>query len=705
MPADDLLTAPVHRRRRRWRLLALLLLIVTIAVVGGGWWALSTNQTGQLISRLFSNRLPGHLEIDHSEFAGLDRLVLTGVRLMPEPGVPAMVTVERITVKGELWKGDLERIALDGVRFDATADHVRFLHRLIKAEVAIPGSGNPSLLHLDFTGSVTVDGKTVIDGAQVGVDATGPVVAVRGTARLADQPIAVEVGTSGVGDERTYRITLLEGRLPLWRLSDWLADLRLLPRLPAVARPWVPEHADAADTTVVADRHWEHFTGEAKARWDLGRGQAELQIDQRFIRLTRLGIRDEGLGALDGAAMIDTDRGTVSVTASTWTPGPRVPIPAVVPTAAILQALPQAQLDATSVAEGWDLALRLSGTGRATLATGPGKPLTIDGGGVALSLLQSFLPGGVNLAAGNATSLHAVVGADGLQDFTATVEQARLLWQGWALGSVDGLVALRLPDTGGIDLRASLPALGSLRWRGDASGGQLRVDLTAAEALVVRLKGPQVLPDLSGAITLDTRLSRQGEILVAGIDQLRLANVGITDVLRTLDTDLTGTVRMAAARVDAHLLGRITRGEFRLPGQWRGLARHSPRFNAQVSVGNGVLLAENILVRATDTAGEPLIDGYSAGLRGRFSLTDLKGTILGVVDHADLGWLNTLVPIEAGSIGGEGAVTFTAEVQRDGVRSVDGFFMPLDAHLKLGGLQASGIKGGVKFRIARPKGE
>ncbi len=126
-----------------------------------------------------------------------------------------------------------------------------------------------------------------------------------------------------------------------------------------------------------------------------------------------------------------------------------------------------------------------------------------------------------------------------------------------------------------------------------------------------------------------------------------------------------------------------------------------------MSYSNGVFLGQNILVRATDEAtGEALIDGYSAGLRGRFSLTDLTGTIIGVVDHADLGWINTLVPVADGVMGGEGAVTFTAQLMRSGISSIDGYFLPLDARLHLGKiLSATGIKGSVKFRIARPGDE
>jgi hypothetical protein len=78
--------------------------------------------------------------------------------------------------------------------------------------------------------------------------------------------------------------------------------------------------------------------------------------------------------------------------------------------------------------------------------------------------------------------------------------------------------------------------------------------------------------------------------------------------------------------------------------------------------------------------------------------------VIGVVDHADLEWLNTFMPIKTGLIQGECAVTFTANVDNKGVRSVDGYLLPLDADVELPGLlTANGIKGSVQFTISRPK--
>ncbi len=701
MPPEILLVQP-PRRRRWWRILLALFLLGALALAGGIWWALSTNQTGRLISHLFGQRLPAYLEIDRSDYTGVEELVLTGVRLRSAPGVVPAVTVQRIVISGELWKGEVDRIRIEGMWLDATTASVRFLHHMIQVEAAMPLSVNPRQIRMTFTGGVRVNGEVAIDDAQVEVVSTGPQIAVKGTAQYGGQPIAVHVDSKGAGDQLSYQIHLLEGRLPIWRSCDWLSSLELMPVLEQGARPWVPEFADLTGTVVIADHDWEHFTGEARARWDSGRGQGGLQIDRRFIRLSKVVIRDDGLGTMDGQAVIDTEGNTVQVSATSWSPGPRLPIPEVVPTTAILAAMPRAQLDARLVDHHWNLALQIAGTGQATLTWPAGGPLRIAAKGVALPLLQPFLPVELTLAAGNANDLNAEVGADGLRQVSATLQQARVLWQGWALGSLDGHVVLRVVPSG-IDLDVTMPVLGKATWRAAPVGGALALEITSAEAVVVRLKGPQALPDLTGALRLDAQVQQRDQVLLADISRLRLDDLGITDVLRKLDSELSGTVRLHGTRLDAHLLGRITSGALRLPGEWRDLARRRPSFNAEITIGNGVLLAEKILVRATDATGQPLIDGYSAGLRGRFSLSELTGTVIGVVDHADLGWINTFIPIADGVFGGEGAVTFTANLVHNGIDSIEGHFLPLDAHLHLGQfLAATGIKGAVKFRLARP---
>ena len=59
-----------------------------------------------------------------------------------------------------------------------------------------------------------------------------------------------------------------------------------------------------------------------------------------------------------------------------------------------------------------------------------------------------------------------------------------------------------------------------------------------------------------------------------------------------------------------------------------------------------------------------------------------------------------MIPIPDGRLLGECAVTFEAEIAPEGVRRVDGFFLPLDADLALGpNIRAKGITGAVKFHL------
>ena len=247
---------------------------------------------------------------------------------------------------------------------------------------------------------------------------------------------------------------------------------------------------------MIADKEWEHYTGVGKARWKGGHAQAALAIDRRQVRLDQLAIADDGLGTMDGGLTASLAERTAEVNAISWKPGPRIPIPAVVPVSAILSVLPQAVLKARDVPGGWDIVVQLNGAGQqGVLAWAPDKPFTIDGTNIPLSLLQSFLPGELTLAAGRAQRLHVVMDERGIAEFIAEIEQTRALWAGWALGTVNGKVAIRpLRSPGsGYDAAVGLGPLGSMRYVGDAKAGVLTVDLPAVESFIVRLKGPSKL--------------------------------------------------------------------------------------------------------------------------------------------------------------------------------------------------------------------
>jgi hypothetical protein len=708
-------TAPKRRRWKRWVVL-FLFLSALCGISGFIYWAMDTNQLGKWLSREFAQRLPAHLHIGKSEFSSLEELILSDVQLMPKSGDTAVVTVDRVIVYGPLWKGKLDTVRIENLRLHATADAVRFLHAVIKKELSIPATGTPSLLHLDFTGGVYVNGEIAITDAEVGVDTTGPMIAVTGKALYGGNRIGLTIATEGNIHEREYRISLEEGVLPIWRSCDWLAELELLPHLPEPARAWVPEFADARGTVINADKNWQKFSGTGIARWTPGTAQGKIYVDGQRIDLQNVILRDKEIGNFNGSVQVDSTKNITRIYTTDWQPGPRVPIPAVIPTKPILQTFPGAEVITTAVADGWMLSCRLfhpDNNSQALLNWGPTWPLTVEGREISLPLLQSFIPNQVSLAAGQAKELNAVINSDGLRDFSATIEGGRFLWSDWALGSFNGKINVNMspqpaphaaPD--GVKVRVDAPGMGKLSFDYQTNQhpprGYVTLGLTHAEALAVRLKGPVAIPDISGAIDARAILQTDNDVLRMEIEQVRLQDVAITDIMRYCTTSISGVMSFYPNRVAAHLVGQLTKGEVRLPGSWHDLSRRQPIYNAQMSFGNAILLLENLLVRATDATGAAKIDGFSAGLRGRFSAKEQTGTLIGTVDHADLVWLNTLMPIDSGLAQGECAVTFTAELDKKGVRSVAGNFLPLNAGVKLPGLlEAQGIKGAVQFRIEK----
>ena len=107
---------------------------------------------------------------------------------------------------------------------------------------------------------------------------------------------------------------------------------------------------------------------------------------------------------------------------------------------------------------------------------------------------------------------------------------------------------------------------------------------------------------------------------------------------------------------------------------------------------------------STDTSGNDEWDldtQYSTGLAGNLTATG-SGMLKGVVFHADLGWVNSMLKLGALSMAGDGSVTFNAELLHAQVTRLDGTFLPDNADLRIGSdFQATGITGRVDFTMAR----
>ncbi len=695
--------------RRRLVVLAWVLLLV----LGGGgaawWWASATNQLGRLIEFGFSDRpLPGSLHIERCEMHGVSEVVLSGVSLAPKAGATAVATIPRIVVKGDLWKGDVDLVRIEGGHVAFDADSVRFFIKLIQAEVDHKGSGPPRLLHIDIVDAdAVVDGGPWLSKGTVAIDATGPAVTVVGSGLVGGEKLAVNVDTEGKSGDLRYRIAFKpgdkQGRLPVREWCRRLAALKLLPAVPADAERWVPEFADIAGSTVVAENNWELFIGDLHASWAGGQGQAAMRLDRHGVKLDKLAVKDTAAGDLEGALDVSFDNNSVDLTAAHWHPGPQIPLPTQIPKDDVLAVLPQARLRAESIPQGWSLTIELNGTGKAVLTWAPGQPLVIDGANVPLTLLQKFLPEDVTLAAGRALKLHVVV-HNGLEDFYADVEETRVLWHNLALGPIAGKVTAKPLAGGGFDAEIAVPPIGTLHYLGDATHGTLSVDLGAAEALMARLKGSTAVPDLRGKVAFTAELVRTADTVSGRLHDVRLGALTMPDLIRDFDATITGDFTLRADEVQAHLLGQLSRGALRIPGTWLDLARHRPIFNARLLAKPSTVVVQEVLVRATNGDGDALADGYSAGLRGSFSTSGQGGTLSGEIDHADLGWLTStsLVRVPDGGIRGECAVVFNAELRQEGIRTVDGYVVPYDADLTIGnGFHVSGISGSVKFRLER----
>ena len=690
-------------RRKRWIIAAVVLLGLPLALAGGVWWALATNQLGRLIEHAFHDRLPGYARVGQVEFVSSTEVVVHGVTISQESGGAAAAIVDRVVVSGPVLSGHIDTLTLEGVHLALTARSIRFLHGLILAENTYPAAPPYRPLRLLISGDAQVDGHPLLTGVKADINALGPAVSGTATCQLRGNTLEVAIATRTTSEgERFYRIGLPRGQIEVRPLCDDLAALALVKRVADDSWPWIPPLVDVSGSVVEADNPAQHFTGDLKLAWNGGGATAGLILDRARLKLDTVRLKDEAMGRLDGSLTVNLVDNLVDVTAATWHPGPRIPLPAKIPVDAILAVMPQASMHLEPQPVGWSVRAVLSGSGQAIITWKPDTPLDIEGTSVPLSLLQPFLPSEVNLAAGRALTLKVKVD-DGIRDFTAEVEQMRVLWRGWAFGTVDGKVSLR-PKGSDWESEALLTGVGTVRWAGNGADSTLAVELPAVEALLVRLKGPTSLPDLRGGLTFTTTLHPEGEVISGTLAAAKISGLELPDVLRQFDADTHGEWAWRGNRLSTHLLGQVHRGELRLPNTWLALAPRRPIFNATLEIAGGVLRSEEILVRATDEQGEPLPDGYSAGLRGYFSATDLRGAVKGVIDHCDLAWSTTLIPIPDGKVHGECAVTFTAALEKDGIASIEGFFLPLDADFTLGAnLRASGIKGTVKFALERPK--
>ena len=188
-----------------------------------------------------------------------------------------------------------------------------------------------------------------------------------------------------------------------------------------------------------------------------------------------------------------------------------------------------------------------------------------------------------------------------------------------------------------------------------------------------------------------------GQDLLQGKDLLQGVRTTFKGQIRA-GPDATGqtviAVKVGGQLASGHLL--------LLPTGWLDLAAHTPIFTIDAEIRPGAttsLTLRELLARAADAGGMPLTDGYSAQFAGTADESG-NGTITGVVDHADLGWMGNQAGLPPAAIAGEGALTCAVQLRKFGFAKVSGSFLPLNAEVQLGTrFNASGITGAVEFTL------
>ncbi len=584
---------------------------------------------------------------------------------------------------------------------------------------------------MSATASLDLGGCAQVESVQVEADTFGPDTTAVADGRCQGRPLRVYVHIHPDGGRRVMELDTdpFEQALQplvLMPVLDGASAIGLMAPVPPALRPYLPAEVDARGTHLVHDLKADSWTGGIIAHWIGGSAQGQITADVHVIALTQLVVQDPVRLAAEGRLSCDIDDDRLDCDFQRWRPGPMLPIPAVVPVAAILQVVPQVRLGFSwrNDVEHVTATLSAASPSVATVALDwtAGGPLLVHGGTLPLVLAQSFLPSQVLISDGLAESVGLTITPDGAVSCTVDASQARLGAFGWSVGDLDGVITLT-PDAkgflqidthltrqqGGEHADGSGLRIGNVGWTGHADGGVLSVRLERVEDLLIRLHGPFGLPDLRGKLDMDLDLSQlPGDAGLQGhIQHLVIASMALPDLLQNCAANLRGTFLWKAHHVVASLGGQLMKGQVRLPGTWIDAASRTPIFTIGMTYAPAIGYApaaldlSEILVRSADATGAPLASGYSAQLAGNLT-ADGTGEITGVVDHADLAWVNSMLSLGALSVSGEGALAISADLVQAHMSRLQGAFLPLNADLLIGhDFKATGITGEVQFTMAK----
>lgn len=704
--------------RRRRIVLVVLLVVVGIpilAAVGVGSYLRTGGLEREIAGRWTSYGMPGRLQVDNVRLIGLDEVQITGMSLATDGGL-VMARAAQARIRIDLVDRRLVSARFEGVTGEMDAERLRLLTRIISVEASRPPTRAPTPVTIDVAGTLDLPGGTRVEGVEVHVEALGPATTTAVSGSIAGRPLRLTVSTarSRVDSPVVITIDVAGGQVDAAHALAAVVGLGLVAEPPAAVLDYLPGLVDAAGSQIVHDPVADTFRGGIRTSWDGGSMTAALDADRKRTVLDRIALADRRLGDLSGRIEIAHQGPAILVEASAWRAGAGLPLPPGLPLADVSTLLPAAQL--RWPVDGRRVSLMLSGPGQARLEAtfGGGAPTRLQAAELPLSLIQGFLPRPLVVGGGHAVSATATL-ADGRPDVSVVVRQARFLAEGWSFGPLDGRIAAVVVPGAGVqvstDLLAGEQPIGRIEYSGTAADATFAVDCPAVEGLLARLRGPVQLPDLTGSLSLRTRMRAGPDgAMTVEVQQLALgaANLRLKgrELVRGLEAQVRGTATIAPRALSVDLGGHLRRGELRMIGSWVPVAARTPIFAVDMVAEHGAsglasLDLRRIIVRAADAGGEPVAGGWSAQLGGRLSGERLGGVIEGVVDHADLSWLaDQLAPGQV-KVAGEGAVTFRAVVDQGEIAQVAGSFLPLGADLDVdrGKVKVNGITGRVEFTV------
>ncbi len=731
---------------KKWRIrltVTLVTLGVPLVLASLAVYYTTTGKLGHLIALEYAKIMPGRLTIGSVQFSAADQVHLTNITISEGFGEP-LANIAEIDAKIDVFNGHLTALRLHGVKVFMNEGTFDLLNRIIDAGDKMPPSTPPQSWDLDADGEVqfasglrltNAFAKGHIIGSFFEIDG-GTIIGVGG--KMAKTHIAGRAQgptAPGIPQNKRIIIDLLEAEGPLLEALDAVTAIGLLPKTPSGLRRWLPTRLEASGSTVIRDLGVLHYNAAVKTRWTDPSGHGgsftgQLDADANRIAVAVGTYEDPDLGRVNGGnLLIDLRANVVTLETPRWAPGPGLALPTRLPIDALIKQTPRLKVSYV-IADGITrIQLDNAEQNASTIIAewGTGTPLRISGTNLPLTLAQSIMPAGLAIGGGQATRLSLAVEAEAglaapnLRSLQLAVEQGRLTYGGWSIGPITGQLTATPQDDGNLRLDMSLPLsssenIGTVSIIGSAASGSATLRLQTIDALLARLHGPTRLPTITGALEVDLRYTKAADgSLALDISRALFNNNDVSfdrrDLLAGVRTQLKGVLHWQpdprGGLLTAKVGGQLLSGRLRLPGDWLNLAVHTPIFtlvaDARATSGTipGMVTLSELLVRAADPAGTPVTDGYSAQFDGTINEQG-DGMVRGLVDHANLAWVNQQIGLPAGAVIGDGAVTCTATLLLGQIERLSGHFLPLNADVSLGrSFRASGITGGVDFSVQR----